>query len=106
MFVKNYVKGCTTCQQFKINRSLTKPTLMPIPGPESNQPFANCSMDLITDLPVSKGYDSVMIVVDHGLTKGVILFPTNKTQTAAKTTNMLLDQLYSRFRLPNKFISD
>jgi len=63
-------------------------------------------MDLITDLPNSEGYDSVMIVVDHGLTKGVILFPTNKTQTAAKTANMLLDRLYLRFGLPDKFISD
>jgi len=63
-------------------------------------------MDLITDLPNSEGYDSVMIVVDHGLMKGVILFPTNKTQTAAKTANMLLDRLYSRFGLPDKFISD
>jgi len=105
-FVKNYVKGCATCQQFKINRSPTKPALMPIPGPESDRPFAHCSMDLITDLPNSKGYDSVMIVVDHGLTKGVILFPTNKTQMAAKTANMLLDRLYSRFGLPDKFISD
>jgi len=105
-FVKNYVKGCAICQQFKINRSPTKPALMPIPGPESDRPFANCSMDLITDLPISDGYNSVMIVVDHGLTKGVILFPTNKTQTAAKTASMLLDRLYSRFGLPDKFISD
>jgi len=104
--VKNYVKGCATCQQFKINRSPMKPALMPIPGPESDRPFAQCSMDLITDLPISDGYDSVMIVVDHGLMKGVILFPMNKTQTAAKTANMLLDRLYSRFGLPDKFISD
>jgi len=79
---------------------------MPIPGPKSDRPFAQCSMDLITDLPVSNGYDSVMIMVDHGLMKGVILFPTNKTQTAAKTASMLLDQLYLRFGLPDKFISN
>jgi len=105
-FVKNYVKGCATCQQFKINQNPTKPALMPIPGPESDRPFAHCSMDLITDLPVSNGFDSVMIVVAHGLTKGVILFPTNKTQTSAKMATMLLDRLYSRFGLPDKFISD
>jgi len=29
-FVKNYVKGCAFCQQFKINRHPTKPALMPI----------------------------------------------------------------------------
>ncbi len=50
-FVKNYVKGCAFCQQFKINRHPTKPALMPIPGPTSTCPFAQISMDFITDLP-------------------------------------------------------
>ena len=39
-FVKNYVKGCAFCQQFKINRHPTKPALMSIPGPTSTRPFA------------------------------------------------------------------
>ena len=63
-------------------------------------------MDLITDLPISNGYDSVMVVVDHGLTKGVILVPTTKKQTADATAQILLDNLYKRFGLPDKFISD
>jgi len=105
-FVKNFVKGCAICQQFKINRNPTKPSLMPIPGPNSSRPFSQCSMDLITDLPISNGYDSVMVVVDHGLTKGVILVPTTKKQTADDTAQILLDNLYKRFGLPDKFISD
>lgn len=84
----------------------TKPSLMPIPRPESSRPFAQCSMDLITDLPKSNGYDSVMVVVDHGLTKGVILLPTTKKHTADATAQLLLDNLYKRFGLPDKFISD
>ena len=75
MFVKNYVKGCAACQQFKINRQSKKPVLIPVDGPKSNRPFAQCSMDFITDLPVRGGCDSIMVVVDHGLTKGVILIP-------------------------------
>ena len=35
-------------------------------------------MDLITDLPPSRSFDSVMVVVDHGLMKGIILCPCNK----------------------------
>src|ERR1700710_3257465 len=31
-FVKNYVKGCATCQQFKINRHPAKPALVAIPA--------------------------------------------------------------------------
>jgi len=105
-FVKNFVKGCTTCQQFKINQNPTKPSLMPIPGPESSRPFSQCSINLIMDLPISDGYDSVMVVVEHGLTKGVILVPTTKKQTADTTAQILLDNLYKRLGLPDKFISD
>ena len=36
-------------------------------------PFSSISVDLIMGLPSSHGYDSVMVVVDHGLTKGVML---------------------------------
>jgi len=79
---------------------------MPIPGPEPFQPFSQCSIDLITDLPISDGYDSIMVVVDHGLTMGVILVPTTKKQSVDATAQILLDNLYKRFGLPNKFISD
>ena len=52
-FVKNYVQleGCGICQQFKIDRTPSKPAYIPTEGATSTRPFANCSMDLITDLP-------------------------------------------------------
>jgi len=73
-FIKNYVKGCGTCQQFK-NRNPSNPSYNPISGPTTTRPFTNCSMDLITDLPpitLENGtiVDALMVVVDHGLTKG------------------------------------
>ena len=63
-------------------------------------------MDLITDLPLSDGFDSILVVVDHGLTKGVILLPCNKTITAEQVANLLLENLYKRFGLPDEIISD
>ena len=102
-FVKNYVKGCGICQQFKIDRNPSKPTFLPVKGATSTRPFANCSMDLITDLPLSEGFDSILVVVDQGLTKGVILIPCNK---AEGTAQLLFKNLYKRFGLPDKIISD
>src|ERR1700678_4130398 len=52
-FVKNYVRGCGICQQFKIDRNPSHPSYLPIPGAHTTRPFANCSMDFITDLPMS-----------------------------------------------------
>ena len=63
-------------------------------------------MDFITDLPPVDGFDSILVVVDQGLTKGVILTPCNKTITAKKTGKLLLENLYKRFGLPDKIISD
>ena len=74
-FVWNYVRGCGVCQQYKINHSLSHPSYMLIPQALTTCPFVHCSMDLITDLPLSDGFNSILVVVDHGLMKGVILLP-------------------------------
>ena len=63
-------------------------------------------MDLITDLPKSKGFDSILSVVDHGLTKGIILIPTTKGVTSEGITILLMDNLFQRFGIPDKVISD
>jgi Integrase zinc binding domain len=81
MFVKNYVQGCGICQQFKINGSLSNPAYIAIEGANNTRPFTKCSIDLITNLPLVKGYNSILVVVDQGLLKGVILSPCAKTIT-------------------------
>ena len=78
-FIKNYTDGCAVCQQSKINRHPTSPLLMPIKGSPTGRPFAQILVDFITNLPKSHGYDSIMVMVDHGLTKGIILCSCNKT---------------------------
>lgn len=104
--VKKYVDGCAACQQMKVNTHLTSPPLMPISSGGSHRPFAQVSTDFITDLPVSNGYDSIMVVVDHGLSKGVIYIPCNKTLDALGTVDLFFRHIYRRFGLPDKIISD
>ena len=98
-FIKWYMQGCGICQQFKINRNLSHLSYFLIEGSKSMRPFAQCLMDMITDLPLSNGYDSILAVVDHGLTKGVILIPCNKTLMANQCAKLLLDNVYKLFRL-------
>ena len=94
VFVKNYVAGCALCQQMKVNIHLTSPGLIPIKANEHVKPFSQITMDFITDLPESTGYDSLMVVVDHGATKGVISIPCNKTIDALGTAKLYLDNVY------------
>ena len=105
-FIKNYVQGCGTCQQFKINRSPLNPAYQAIEGAKTTRPFTHCSIDLITDLPPVEGYDSILVVVDRGLSKGVVLCPCVKTLTWEGAAILLRDNLFRRFGLPDEMISD
>jgi transposase InsO family protein len=63
-------------------------------------------MDLITDLPPVEGFDAILVVVDRGLSKGVILCPCAKTIMWEGTATLLRDNLFRRFGLPDEIISD
>ena len=65
-WIEQYVKGCAVCQQ---NKNLTHKTHTPlykITVPQNAPPFTQIAMDLITGLPKSRGFDSVLTIVDHG----------------------------------------
>ncbi len=64
-------------------------------------------MDFLTDLPTTPdGFDSIMVMVDHSLMKGVILQPCNKTINALQTAEVIIQTIYRRFGLLDKLISD
>jgi hypothetical protein len=58
------------------------------------------------DLPPVDGYDSILIVVDRGNTKGAILILTAKTLTQEGAGQLLLDNLYKQSGLSDKMLSD
>ena len=92
-FIKHFIDGCAICQQNKVNTHPTTPPLSPIPS-SSPLPFKQLSVDLITDLPLSDGHDSIVVIVDHGLTKGVILTPCSKTIDAMGIAQVFLDHMF------------
>ena len=104
-FVNNFVTGCAVCQQNKVNTHPTVPPLHPIPS-KTLLPFKQLSVDLITDLPKSAGFDSLMVVVDHGLSKGVILVPCTKNIDAAGVAALFFNHIFKQFGLHNTLISD
>ena len=79
---------------------------MPIPARPNALPFETASIDFITDLPVSNGYDALMVMADHDSTKGVILAPCNKTIDTLGTTKLIHQHLYKHFGLPARIILD
>ena len=58
------------------------------------------------DLPPVDGSDALLVVVDQSLLKGVILCPTTKTVDMDGIGELLHENLYKRFGLPDKMLSD
>jgi hypothetical protein len=105
VFIKNFVAGCALCQQMKVNTHPTTPPITPIKS-LGTRPFSLVMTDFITDLLENDGSDALMVVVDHGSTKGAIFIACNKTVTTAGAAQLYFEKVYSRFGLPDKMISD
>ena len=63
------------------------------------------SINFITDLPVSNGYNSILTVVDRH-SKAVILSLCHKTITTEQTSQLLIDNVWIRTSFPLTIISD
>ena len=104
-FVRQFVAGCTLCQQMKVNTHPMTPALSPLPS-SCTRPFQQLSVDLITGLPPSHGFDSLLVVVNHGLLKGVILIPCNKDIDAKGVAELFFKHIFLCFGLHDHLISD
>ena len=83
----------------------TLPPLTPIHS-VATCPFQQISCYLITDLSPSNGFDSLLVMVDHGLTKGVILCPTKKTITTEGVATLFFHKVFLHFGFYNKIVSN
>ena len=102
VFVKEFVDGCATCQSTKV---LPKTKVPLKPNQIPTEVWSVITMDFVVDLPLSKGYDSLFVVVDR-LSKATILAPCNKTITAEETPQLYLSHVWKRTGLPQQVISD
>ena len=102
-FVKNYVNSCFLCQQAKPSRHLHHGELASLPVPTS--PWKGLSCDLITDLPISNGYDSILVFVDR-MSKMSHFIPCTKTMSAPDFAKLFVSQIVRLHGLPDSIVSD
>jgi hypothetical protein len=85
VFIKEYVEGCAKCQETK---NITHPTQIPLQPTEiPHWPFEYIMTDFITKLPLSRGYDSILVITDQ-LTKTIVTMQCNKTIDADETADL------------------
>ena len=101
--ITTYVSHCDRCAHFK--GSNTKPASAAVPLQPSMMPWVDVSVDFITDLPLSNGYDSILTVVNH-FSKEMEFIPCNKTAMALDTMKLYLFHIWKDHRLPHTIVSD
>ena len=90
----------------KVNTHPANRAAMPIKS-EVECPFQQVTCDFITDLPPSSSFDSIMVVVDHGLSKGVgFIFPATKPLRLNKRHNYTSIMFANALDFKKIFISD
>jgi len=102
-FVTNYIHSCETCCHSKSLHH--KPF-----GPHrflliSERPWDSISMDFIEGLPLSKGHDTILVVVCR-LTKMALFIPTFQDIDAEDLAHIFLSQVFVKHGTPMDIVSD
>ena len=61
-FVKDYISRCDRYARFKRTNQAPFGTLNPLEAP--HMPWVDIMADFTTDLPLSNGYDSILVIID------------------------------------------
>jgi hypothetical protein len=101
--VEEYVKTCLTCQQ---NRTFNKKQtclLEPLPIPKGL--WENVSMDFMVNLPPSRGFDAIMVVVDR-FSKMAHFIPTKDEAITQEIGRLFFTHVFKHHGLPKDIVSD
>src|SRR5260221_13269071 len=104
--VQKYLKGCANCQTKKADNTRAKAPLVPIIPAYNSTPFSTIAVDWITKLPMSQGYDSIMTITDHDVSKMAVFVPCCETQGAEEMAWLYIQHILPYYGLPDKVISD
>ena len=104
-FLRKFISGCANCQVAKVNTHPMVPRLSPL-AIENPLPFSSILVNLIMGLPGFHSFNLVMVMVDHGLMKGVIYCPCTNNIDAAGVAQLFFTHVVPWFSLHSKVISD
>lgn len=101
--VKSYVRACPKCIANKPVRTKAQGLLKPLQL--ASMPFQSVTMDRITHLPESKGFTSILVMVDRFSKFGIFL-PVLENFNASDLAETFIAEVVMRFGSPKEVISD
>ncbi|SOV09781.1 uncharacterized protein UDID_19464 [Ustilago sp. UG-2017a] len=102
-WIADYVASHPVCARYKAPRHRPYGLLQPLATPD--RPWGSVSLDFIEGLPLSEGYDSILVIVDR-LTKYAILALTHKTVMAKQTALLLWKHVIRQFGCQDRMVFD
>jgi hypothetical protein len=101
--VIDFVSSCDSCQRVKARRQAKDG--QPIPLVASPKPWSMICRDMITKLPLSAGFDSILVVIDL-LSKNTHFIPCKESSSSAVLANLLCKHIFRLHKLPDKIVLD
>jgi len=98
-----YATTCPVCQRSKPQTVQQALPLQPLPVP--SRPWEWVTFDLVTGLPASRGFDSVLVIVDR-FSKYSHFIACKKTLSADGLARMFLQHVYRLHGLPRTLTTD
>lgn len=98
-----FIQNCTICNTSKSPRQLPAGLLHPLPIPQ--RPWSHIAIDFVTDLPLSQGHTTILTVIDR-FSKACRLIPLPKLPTALETAEVLCNNVFRFYGLPEDVVSD
>ncbi|MCH86853.1 transposon Tf2-1 polyprotein, partial [Trifolium medium] len=101
--IRDFVRACDVCQRQKYAATTPGGLLQPLPVP--NQVWEDLSLDFITGLPKSKGYDAILVVVDR-LSKYSHFILLKHPYNAKSIAELFVKEVVRLHGIPQSLISD
>ena len=101
--VRDFVRACDVCQRQKYAATTPGGLLQPLPIP--NAIWEDLSLDFITGLPKSRGYEAVLVVVDR-LSKYSHFILLKHPYTAKSIAELFVKEIVRLHGIPKTLISD
>ena len=99
---RRYVSSYHICRRAKASHETYNGLLKPLPVPDRR--WKDISIDFVVNLPVSKGYTNIIVVIDRlSKIRHLIAYPDILTPTIAR---LFLDYVWKLHGLPETVISD
>ncbi|MBW0554860.1 hypothetical protein O181_094575 [Austropuccinia psidii MF-1] len=102
-FIKDYVSSCKQCSRKESIHHKKFVLLKPLPI--SNGPWIFLSLDLITQLPLSNSFESILVIVDR-FSKMAVFIPNMSSITSLYLANLFIKNIFSKHGLPSSIVID